>query len=107
MDDPRNRLKVVDEFGTDLDRLAAPSYVPPARFPPLEVCVRRPRACGVTIMGAGIRKPSQKRTSGLAFSTSALGRFCCKSRLRRAANGDSVVLTRIAAGSIDDGPSEE
>ena len=35
------------------------------------------------------------------------GRFCCKSRLRQAANRDSVVLTRISARSIHDGPSEE
>jgi hypothetical protein len=31
---------------------AAPSYVPPSRFPPLEVCVRRPRcARRATVMG--------------------------------------------------------
>ena len=35
------------------------------------------------------------------------GRFCCKSQLRQAAKRDSVVLTRIAARSIHDGPSEE
>jgi hypothetical protein len=34
-------------------------------------------------------------------------RFCCKSRLRLAVNRDSVVLTRISARSIHDGPSEE
>jgi hypothetical protein len=39
--------------------------------------------------------------------TSACGRFCCKSRLREAAKRDSVLLTRIAARSIHDGPSEE
>jgi hypothetical protein len=38
---------------------------------------------------------------------SAFGGFCCKSQLRRSANRDSVVLTRIAARSIHDGPSEE
>jgi hypothetical protein len=37
----------------------------------------------------------------------AKGRFCCKSPLRRACKRDSVVLTRIAARSIHDGPSEE
>jgi len=31
----------------------------------------------------------------------------CRSRLRQASNRDSVVLTRIAARSIHDGPSEE
>ena len=30
---------------------AARPYVPPARFPPLEVCGRRPRARGATVMG--------------------------------------------------------
>jgi hypothetical protein len=39
---------------------AAP-YVPPSRFPPLEVCVRRPRCASRHRHGAGIRKPSQKR----------------------------------------------
>jgi hypothetical protein len=34
-------------------------------------------------------------------------RFCCKSRLREATKHDSVVFMRIAARSIDDGPSEE
>ena len=43
----------------------------------------------------------------LASAISAIGRFCCKSRLREAANDDSVVLTRISAGSMHDGPSEE
>src|SRR4030081_1679975 len=38
---------------------------------------------------------------------SATGRFCCKSQLRQAAKRDSVVLTRISARSIHDGPSEE
>src|ERR1700722_3219368 len=37
----------------------------------------------------------------------AVGRFCCRSRLREASKRDSVVLTRIAARSIHDGPSEE
>jgi hypothetical protein len=37
---------------------------------------------------------------------SAVGGFCCKSQLRLAANRDSVVLTRISARSIHDGPSE-
>src|ERR1700742_3189509 len=32
---------------------------------------------------------------------------CCKSQLRGVANRDSVVLTRISARSIHDGPSEE
>jgi hypothetical protein len=39
--------------------------------------------------------------------TSGSGRFCCKSRLRQAANRDSVVVTRFSARSIHDGPSEE
>jgi hypothetical protein len=38
---------------------------------------------------------------------SASDRFCCRSQLRLAANRDSVVLTRISARSIHDGPSEE
>src|ERR1700721_406593 len=38
---------------------------------------------------------------------SGIGRFCCRSRLREASKRDSVVLTRIAAGAIHDGPSEE
>jgi len=33
------------------------------RFPPLEVCVRRPRCAPLHLHGAGIRKPSQKRTN--------------------------------------------
>jgi hypothetical protein len=32
---------------------------------------------------------------------------CCKSRLRLTAKRDSVVLTRVSAKSIHDGPSEE
>ena len=39
--------------------------------------------------------------------TSHLCRFCCKSHLRWASKRDSVVSTRIATRSIDDGPSEE
>lgn len=35
------------------------------------------------------------------------GRFCCESQLGQAQRRDSVVLTRIAARSIHDGPSEE
>ena len=42
-----------------------------------------------------------------AAGMSPFGRFCCKSRLRQAAKRDSVVLTRISARSIHDGPSEE
>jgi hypothetical protein len=38
---------------------------------------------------------------------SSIGRFCCKSQLREASKHDSVLLTRIAARSIHDGPSEE
>jgi hypothetical protein len=37
----------------------------------------------------------------------AVGRFCCKSGLREASKRDSVLLMRIAARSIHDGPSEE
>jgi hypothetical protein len=40
-------------------------------------------------------------------TTSASGRFCCKSRLRAAATRDSVTLMRISVRSIHDGPSEE
>ena len=40
----------------------AASYVPPSRFPPLEVCVRRPRCAPRHRHGAGIRKPSHNRT---------------------------------------------
>jgi hypothetical protein len=47
-----------------------------------------------------------KAQAGLKLA-SACGRFCCKSRLRQASKRDSVVLTRIAAESIHDGPSEE
>jgi len=42
--------------------IAAPSYVPPSRFPPLKVCVRRPRCAPRHRHGAGIRKPSHRRT---------------------------------------------
>jgi hypothetical protein len=38
-------------------------------------------------------------------TTSVVGQFCCKSRLRPAAKRDSVVLTRFSARSIHDGPS--
>ena len=44
---------------------AAPPTYPLPRFPPLEVCVRRPRCAPRHRHGAGIRKPSQKRSSGL------------------------------------------
>ena len=42
----------------------------------------------------------------LSMVMSAVGRFCCKSQLREALKHDSVLLTRIAARSIHDGPSE-
>ena len=38
---------------------------------------------------------------------SAIGRFCCRSPLRHAANRDSILLTRISAGASHDGPTEE
>jgi hypothetical protein len=41
------------------------------------------------------------------LAMSVAGGFCCKSQLRQAANRDSVLLTRISARSIHDGPSEE
>jgi hypothetical protein len=53
------------------------------------------------------RSASPQQTSDQMRITSVLCRFCCRSRLRQAANRDSVVLTRIAARSIHDGPSEE
>jgi len=37
--------------------------VPLPRFPPLEVCGRRPRSAPRHRHGAGIRKPSQQQTS--------------------------------------------
>ena len=48
-----------------------------------------------------------KRTLSGPVTMSQKCRFCCKSRLRRAANRDSVVLTRFSVRSIHDGPSEE
>jgi hypothetical protein len=48
-----------------------------------------------------------ERISSEQSGWSASCRFCCKSRLRPAANRDSVMLTRISARSIHDGPSEE
>jgi hypothetical protein len=45
--------------------------------------------------------------SAADLAMSPVGRFCCKSRLRRAAKRDSVVVTRFSVRSIHDGPSEE
>jgi hypothetical protein len=42
---------------------AAPPTYPFPRFPPLEVCGRRPRPARLHLHGAGIRKPSQQETS--------------------------------------------
>jgi hypothetical protein len=42
-----------------------------------------------------------------AVRKSGYGRFFCKSRLRQVSKRDSVVLTRISARSIHDGPYEE
>jgi hypothetical protein len=41
------------------------------RFPPLEVCVRRPRCAPRHLHGAGIRKPSQQRKSPFHSITSS------------------------------------
>src|SRR5216683_3000600 len=63
---------------------AAP-YVPPSRFPPLEVCVRRPRCAPRHRHGAGIRKPSQIQTWSTWRTRRALSdrrSAYCKSRER-------------------------
>src|SRR6202163_934967 len=44
-----------------------------------------------------------KQTSSGAASTSALGQFCCRSRLKASANNDSLTLTRSAVGTGHDG----
>jgi hypothetical protein len=49
------------------------------------------------------RKQTSRGQTGMSVSC----RFCCKSQLRQTAKRDSVVLTRFAARSIHDGPSEE
>jgi hypothetical protein len=54
-----------------------------------------------------LREENARLRGLLITSTSAIGRFCCKSRLREATKRDSVVLRRIAARSIRDGRSEE
>jgi hypothetical protein len=38
--------------------------------------------------------------------TSAHGRFCCRSRLRRASNGDSVCAGRFSAEAHNDGAAQ-
>src|SRR5258705_5346994 len=48
----------------------------------------------------------QQRTCGAHFGTSAQGRFCCRSRLKRLPNSDSVVLTRTSAEIGDDGAEQ-
>jgi len=48
-----------------------PSAIPSQRFPPLEVFRRRPRTMSRARHRAGIRKPSQTRTSAYVCGTSA------------------------------------
>ena len=59
---------------------AAPPTYPFPRFPPLEVCGRRPRCARHHLHGAGIRKPSQSATStgrhAIADTNSPLVRDC-------------------------------
>jgi Phage integrase, N-terminal SAM-like domain len=52
----------------------------------------------------------QLRLSSEGVSAGAMSvkcRFCCKSQLRKAANRDSVLLTRISMRPSHDGPFEE
>jgi hypothetical protein len=42
IENPTNRLKIVQLFEPDLSSRAAPSYVPHSRLPPLEAFGRRP-----------------------------------------------------------------
>jgi hypothetical protein len=64
-----------------------------ALIAPLKLAIRRGRPSNLRIRS---RRP-----------ISAIGRLCCKIRLRQAAKRDSVMLTRISTRSIHDGPSEE
>ena len=62
---------------------AAPPTYPFPRFPPLEVCGRRPRCARHHLHGAGIRKPSQTRKSNWPTPTSALPPKADSSRTSR------------------------
>ena len=54
---------------------AAPPTYPFPRFPPLEVCGRRPRCARHHLHGAGIRKPSHRRTSAVPHLAAVHVRF--------------------------------
>jgi hypothetical protein len=45
----------------------------------------------------------RRRGHRIGRSTSGIGRFCCRSRLKASANNDSLTLTRSAAGTGHDG----
>jgi len=80
---------------------------------PLATNTRLARApcpiCTKGVPAVSIRRGWRCRPQEKLFKDikSASGRFCCKTRLRQAAKRDSVMLTRISARSIHDGPSEE
>src|SRR6266496_1037693 len=76
---------------------AAPPTYPFPRFPPLEVCGRRPRCARHHLHGAGIRKPSQRRKSPLLFDhLVATGEHLAAMVIRAARL--AAILLRIARG---------
>jgi hypothetical protein len=85
---------------------AAP-YVPPSRFPPLEVCVRRPRCAPRHRHGAGIRKPSQKRpvNQGTSFYAQTITKRprgpALADRARRVAPELGALVGRLSGRRIE------
>src|SRR5437868_8085134 len=51
--------------------------------------------------------PGEGSTHLRGCGMTAVGRFCCRSPLRLAANRDSILLTRILVGASHDGSAEE
>jgi hypothetical protein len=72
---------------------AAPPTYPFPRFPPLEVCGRRPRCARHHLHGAGIRKPSQKRKLPIVKFLLKDGR--CSHRVSSPARDWEAVLCAI------------
>jgi hypothetical protein len=94
------------------DQALTPGQTSGKRLPILKPPGESPFSTASVKNGSGgpeVRLPlyPRERTSHTTDAMSEKCRFCCKSQLREASKHDSVLLTRIAARSIHDGPSEE